>query len=145
VTRITTYPRCGRAARSPIRCDGLDYCFSPRDSARRAIGKATNVPRDDAVLTSCEQANRSHTRHRPDFCLINAIARHLVTALMQCPGFVVAGELHGAHTLIARAEAMVSSAGGAESPSTAWSGQHSSSAPDLATASRHALRLPTCP
>jgi hypothetical protein len=36
------------------------------------------------VLTGSEQADRSRTRRRPDFCLVNAIARLLVTASLLC-------------------------------------------------------------
>ena len=35
------------------------------------------------MLTGTEQANRSRTRHRPDLCRANAIARPLMTASLQ--------------------------------------------------------------
>jgi hypothetical protein len=36
------------------------------------------------VLTGCEQADRARTRHRPDVCRVNAIARPLVTPSLGC-------------------------------------------------------------
>ena len=39
------------------------------------------------MLTGTERANRSRTRHRPDLCRANAIARPLMTASLQCHGF----------------------------------------------------------
>ena len=36
------------------------------------------------VLTGSEQADRARTRHGPDICRVNAIARPLVTASLQC-------------------------------------------------------------
>jgi|HubBroStandDraft_4_1064222.scaffolds.fasta_scaffold133043_2 hypothetical protein len=70
---------------SPLALVARDECFHTAARADGTIGSATKrKSRDDAALTRSKQADRSRTRHRPDFSLVNAIARRLVTASLQC-------------------------------------------------------------
>jgi hypothetical protein len=75
---------CHGFARHAVGSRTIPFIVELRESA--LLQWRPNVMPDDAVLTDSEQADGSRTGRRLGFCVMNAIARHIVAASRQCHG-----------------------------------------------------------